>query len=89
MHADACYPHRRGSRSPSEVHEHTEDGPMPGQRRGRWMPPRQRGHQVHEARPRRKPRMPYLEKGLCWIGGDEMVISDLIPKGAQGFTTSC
>ena len=27
MHADACYPHRRGSRSPSEVHEHTEDGP--------------------------------------------------------------
>ena len=30
MHADACYPHRRGSRSPSEVHEHTEDGPMPG-----------------------------------------------------------
>ena len=25
MHADACYPHRRGSRSPSEVHEHTED----------------------------------------------------------------
>ena len=49
MHADACYPHRRGSRSPSEVHEHTEDGPMPGQRRGRWMPPRQRGHQVHEA----------------------------------------
>ena len=48
MHADACYPHRRGSRSPSEVHEHTEDGPMPGQRRGRWMPPRQRGHQVHE-----------------------------------------
>ena len=31
MHADACYPHRRGSRSPSEVHEHTEDGPMPGQ----------------------------------------------------------
>ena len=37
---------------------------------------------------RHKPRTVH-EKGLCWIGGDEMVISDLIPKGAQGFTTSC
>ena len=87
MHADACYPHRRGSRSPSrcmstteETHQGKEAPPgasnaaamdrnqprcqppwqpaevhaqpcgwtLPGQRRGRWMPPRQRGHQVHE-----------------------------------------
>ena len=36
--------------------------------------------------PRNAPKAPrpyrrtVHEKGLCWIGGDEMVISDLIPK---------
>ena len=69
----------------SQRYHATEDGPMPGQRRGRWMPPRQRGHQVHEE-PRRERCMPTstTRERFCWIGGDEMASVWTIPKGAQG-----
>ena len=59
LHADACYPHRRGSRSPSEVHEHPRMDPCQGNAEAMDATKADEATRCTR-RPRRERCMPYL-----------------------------